>query len=60
MLSPTHACWLITYLAIGHAAAKWGAPVTFTTAGVVCLLITAAAKVLGQGAPGAHMRPHQR
>jgi MFS transporter, NRE family, putaive nickel resistance protein len=44
----THACWLITYPAAGHAAAKWGAPVTFTAAGIVCLLITAVAKVAGQ------------
>src|SRR5262245_42378658 len=50
----THACWLITYPAVGHAAAKWGAPVTFTFAGIVCLLITAVAKALGRGAPGAH------
>jgi len=50
----THACWLITYPAVGHAAAKWGAPVTFTVAGIVCLLITAAAKILSQGAHRAH------
>jgi NRE family putative nickel resistance protein-like MFS transporter len=50
----THACWLITYPAIGHAAAKWGAPLTFTAAGIVCLLITAAARVFGHGAPMAH------
>jgi len=56
----THACWLITYPAVGHAAAKWGAPVTFTAAGIVCLLITAAAKVFGQGVPGAHTHPRER
>jgi MFS transporter, NRE family, putaive nickel resistance protein len=50
----THACWLIMYPAVGHAAAKWGAPVTFTAAVIVRLLITVAAKVLGQGEPGAH------
>lgn len=50
----THACWLISYPAVGHAAAQWGAPVTFTAAGIVCLLVTAAAKVFGQGASGAH------
>jgi NRE family putative nickel resistance protein-like MFS transporter len=50
----THAFWLITYPGVGHAAAKWGAPVTFTAAGVVCLLVTAAAKVFGKGLPGAH------
>ncbi|HKC86462.1 MAG TPA: MFS transporter, partial [Blastocatellia bacterium] len=50
----THACWFITYPAIGHAAAKWGAPLTFTAAGIVCLLITVVAKVFGQGLPRAH------
>src|SRR5262249_60345163 len=50
----THACWLITYPAVGHAAAKWGAPITFTVAGIVCLLITAVAKVSGRGVPRAH------
>lgn len=54
----THACWLITYPAIGHAAARWGAPVTFTAAGIVCLLVTAAAFALGSGVGGAHY--HQR
>ena len=54
----THACWLITYPAVGHAATKWGATVTFTAAGIVCLLVTAAAKVFGKGMrmPGAHTR----
>ena len=50
----THACWLITYPAVGHAAARWGAPATFTTAGVVCLSITAAAFLLGRGRSRAH------
>lgn len=50
----THACWLITYPAVGHAAAKWGAPVTFTAAGVTCLLVTVAAKVFGHGVTRAH------
>jgi len=54
----THACWLITYPAIGHAAARWGAPVTFTAAGIVCLLVTAGAVALGSGVGGAHY--HQR
>jgi NRE family putative nickel resistance protein-like MFS transporter len=56
----THACWLITYPAVGHAAAKWGALVTFTAAGIVCLLITAAAKVFSQGVPGAHTHSRER
>jgi NRE family putative nickel resistance protein-like MFS transporter len=55
----THACWLITYPAVGHAAAKWGAPVTFTAAGVVCLLITAVAMLSGQGVSGAHIHPRR-
>ena len=46
----THACWFITYPAVGHAAAKWGAPVTFTAAGAVCLLVSIAAIVFGRGA----------
>ncbi len=50
----THACWLVTYPAIGHAAARFGTPVTFTVAGVVCLLITAAAFALGRGTKGFH------
>jgi len=51
----THACWLITYPAIGHAAARWGAPITFTAAGIVCLIVTAAAFALGRGVGGAHI-----
>jgi NRE family putative nickel resistance protein-like MFS transporter len=50
----THACWLVTYPAIGHASARWGSPATFTAAGVVCLLITAAASAVGRGAVGPH------
>ena len=50
----THACWLITYPVVGHAAAKWGAPTTFSAAGIVCLLVTAAAFALGRGKAGAH------
>ncbi|MDQ3818888.1 MAG: MFS transporter [Acidobacteriota bacterium] len=54
----THACWLITYPAAGHAGVRWGAPATFTVAGVACLLITMLAKVLGTGATHAHT--HER
>lgn len=36
----THAFWLITYPAIGYGTSIAGAPMTFTAAGVVCLLIT--------------------
>lgn len=44
----THACWLITYPAIGYAAADFGTPLTFTVAGVVCLVITAIAFLIGR------------
>jgi MFS transporter, NRE family, putaive nickel resistance protein len=54
----THACWLVTYPAVGHAASRWGAPLTFTTAGVACLAVTLAALALGRGAGGAHV--HER
>lgn len=36
----THAFWLITYPAIGYGTSSLGAPLTFTLAGVVCLMIT--------------------
>ena len=45
----THFFWLISYPSIGHSAAKWGAPLTFTGAGVVCLIVTAVAMLLGYG-----------
>jgi NRE family putative nickel resistance protein-like MFS transporter len=44
----THACWLITYPAIGYAAADFGTPLTFTVAGAVCLVITAFAFLIGR------------
>jgi len=50
----THACWLVTYPAVGYAAARWGAPATFTVAGAVCLLVTACAFALGRGRSGVH------
>lgn len=50
----THVCWLGTYPAVGYAAARWGSPVTFTAAGVTCLLITALAKVVGPGPQTLH------
>ncbi len=43
----THACWLITYPAIGYAAVWWGTPVTFTLAGAVCLVVVGVAYVFG-------------
>jgi NRE family putative nickel resistance protein-like MFS transporter len=42
----THAFWLITYPAIGHGVSQWGAPLTFTVAGGVCLLIALVALIL--------------
>lgn len=50
----THACWLITYPAIGHAAASLGSPLTFTIAGLVCLLATGVALAMRQTAPLEH------
>lgn len=41
----THGFWLITYPAIGHGVSQLGAPLTFTLAGGVCLLITIAALI---------------
>ena len=56
----THACWLITYPAIGHAAARWGAPATFSYAGVVCLAATLGALALGSGSRVAHSHERER
>jgi len=50
----THLFWLASYPAIGHSAAKWGSPLTFTAAGVVCLLVTTVAMLLGYGKRDAH------
>ncbi len=50
----THACWLVTYPAIGHAAANFGTPITFTIAGVVCLVVTIFAYLLGRGDRSEH------
>jgi NRE family putative nickel resistance protein-like MFS transporter len=38
----THAFWLITYPAVGYGTSKLGAPITFTVAGVICLVTTLA------------------
>lgn len=56
----THACWLITYPAIGHAAASFGTPVTFTFAGAVCLLTTLAAFYFGRRNGDLHAHEHKR
>lgn len=53
----THACWLTTYPVVGHAAARWGAPTTFTAAGAACALITLVALLVGRGAAGPHIHP---
>ena len=50
----THLCWLASYPGIGHASAKWGSPLTFTGAGVICLLVTVIAMLLGYGKREAH------
>lgn len=57
----THACWLLAYPAIGHAAASLGTPLTFTLAGGVCLAITGIAHRLGPGQqqPHRHERRHE-
>ncbi|TAK23846.1 MAG: MFS transporter [Myxococcaceae bacterium] len=56
----THACWLVTYPAVGHAAARWGAPTTFTAAGVACALATAVAAAVGRGPRDEHLHPPTR
>jgi MFS transporter, NRE family, putaive nickel resistance protein len=43
----THACWLITYPAIGYAAVWWKTPLTFTLAGVSCIFIVLFAFLTG-------------
>ena len=50
----THLFWLVSYPAIGHASAKWGSPLTFTGAGMICLLVTVIAMLLGYGQREAH------
>ncbi|MGZ8215157.1 MAG: MFS transporter [Methylosarcina sp.] len=39
----THAFWLMTYPVIGHGVSQWGAPLMFTVAGGICLMIAMAA-----------------
>jgi NRE family putative nickel resistance protein-like MFS transporter len=50
----THLFWLVSYPAIGHASAKWGSPFTFSGAGMICLLVTVIAMLLGYGQREAH------
>lgn len=47
----THACWLATYPALGHAAARWGATPTLTIAGAACLGVTMLASLTRAGDP---------
>jgi NRE family putative nickel resistance protein-like MFS transporter len=47
----THACWLVTYPALGHAAVSWGATRTLAAAGAVCLGVTALAALARTGDP---------
>lgn len=51
----THACWLITYPFIGHSAARYGTPVTFSIAGIICLIIVGAAFLAGRKVNKPHM-----
>ncbi len=44
----THACWLITYPAAGHATTRFGAPSALTLAGILCIAITSLAIQLGR------------
>lgn len=53
----THACWLITYPAVGFGATYLGTPLTFTAAGAACLLVTAAAYFFGSRPSVAHNHP---
>ncbi len=52
----THACWLVTYPAVGYAAAYWGAPWTMTLGGVGCALVCGLAFMV-RGADGDHDHP---
>lgn len=51
----THAFWLVTYPAIGHATARYGAAWTFTYAGVFCFLVLGVAWFMGPGRQRAHV-----
>lgn len=51
----THAFWLISYPVIGYGVASLGSPLTFTMAGIFCLMITLLARLIG----GAQTISHQ-
>ena len=55
----THAFWLVSYPAVGHAAARWGAPLTFTVAGFVCLAVTGLAAFAGPRNLPPHAHPRR-
>ncbi len=55
----THACWLVTYPAVGHAAARLGAPLTFTAAGCACIVIASIAS-LAPRRDALHVHPPRR
>jgi len=51
----THAFWLASYPAIGHAAARWGVPRTLTGAGCACAVVVLVATLVGRGAATNHL-----
>lgn len=50
----THACWLITYPAIGYTAVAWKTPLTFAIAGIICLIVVGLAFLFGRSTEGIH------
>jgi NRE family putative nickel resistance protein-like MFS transporter len=50
----THACWLITYPAVGYGVSRFGIPLVFTAAGSICLLLTLAAFFVKPSRSGKH------
>lgn len=50
----THACWLITYWAVGQSSSMWGPATTFTAAGALCLVVSFIAWMMGRGVATAH------
>ena len=54
----THAFWLVTYPAVGYATANFGAPTTFTVAGVFCVIVVGIALLMNRGTSGVHLHEH--
>ncbi len=50
----THAFWLLSYPVIGYGVTEFGAPLSFTVAGLFCLATTAIAATLGRGKTAPH------